>query len=72
MTDTAQDILCIIRDEPGISFRALASKIGMALSTTYDDVQTMIGLGVLDYDKCPNCGRGLLVIKGDSDGITGR
>jgi DNA-binding MarR family transcriptional regulator len=57
-------ILNLISDDPGVSFRVLATKANMSLSTAFDQVQSMRDLGVLDYDKCPTCGRGLIVPTG--------
>lgn len=57
-------ILNLIEGDPGISFRVLAARADMSVSTAFDQVQAMRDLGVLDYDKCPKCGRGLIVPTG--------
>lgn len=67
MKQTHERILAALQANPGLTYRALARRVGLPLGTTYDQVTAMRKLGLLMYGSCPTCGR-LIHVKGDADG----
>lgn len=59
-----RQVLELLKADPAITFRGMAALLDVSVSTAFERVSVLRDLGLVDYGKCPTCGRGIIEVKG--------